>query len=227
MRGHAVPLIASGRGTARALDTYSGTCHELSPCFSCRQFRRCVEARRACASAAALMAKKNKPFACIDTHAGAGGYDLGGAEARRTGEGEAALRGLLAATARRHAGAVARYLAPVRHLRRANSVPAGARSRHYPGSPRWSRAAAARRATGCVACELHAEDARRSKREFAGDRQVEVRQRTATRSEGAAAAGGAARPGADRSALRGARRIRPIWRARRARRCAASPPASI
>jgi 23S rRNA A2030 N6-methylase RlmJ len=51
--------------------------------------------------------------------------------------------------------------------------------RHYPGSPRLVRAAL-RPGDRFVACELHPQDALALKREFAGDRAVEVRQATAT-----------------------------------------------
>src|SRR5437016_3103158 len=40
--------------------------------------------------------KKQKPFAVIDTHAGRGIYDIGGAEAQKTGEASEGIRRLLA-----------------------------------------------------------------------------------------------------------------------------------
>jgi 23S rRNA (adenine2030-N6)-methyltransferase len=51
----------------------------------------------------------------------------------------------------------------------------GAVPRHYPGSPRLVRAAL-RPTDRLIACELHPEDALKLRREFAGDRAVEVRQ---------------------------------------------------
>src|SRR5262249_50304807 len=47
-------------------------------------------------------------------------------------------------------------------------------TRHYPGSPRFVRSAL-RAGDRFVACELHPEDALALKREFAGDRAVDVR----------------------------------------------------
>ena len=70
--------------------------------------------------------------------------------------------------------AVARYLAAVAAYDR-KFGPAGGALRRYPGSPRLVRAAL-RPGDRFVACELHPQDALALKREFAGDRAVEVRQ---------------------------------------------------
>jgi 23S rRNA (adenine2030-N6)-methyltransferase len=69
---------------------------------------------------------------------------------------------------------VARYLAAVAAYDR-KFGPAGGKPRRYPGSPRLVRAAL-RPGDRFVACELHPEEALALKREFAGDRAVEVRQ---------------------------------------------------
>ena len=70
--------------------------------------------------------------------------------------------------------AVARYLAAVTAYDR-KFGPAGGQLRRYPGSPRLVRAAL-RPGDRFIACELHPEEALLLKREFAGDRAVEVRQ---------------------------------------------------
>jgi 23S rRNA (adenine2030-N6)-methyltransferase len=120
-----------------------------------------------------LTAKDKKLFV-LDTHAGAGGYDLWGDQARRTGEAESGIVRLAAAPRSGMPAAVARYLAAVAAYDR-KFGPAGGPPRRYPGSPRLVRAAL-RPGDRFVACELHPEEALALKREFAGDRAVEVRQ---------------------------------------------------
>lgn len=83
---------------------------------------------------AQAMARKDKPWVYLDTHAGSGGYDLGGAEATRTGE---AAEGALRLSA---LGEVPEPLAGwLRIVRAAN--PSGT-WRHYPGSPAFVQALA-------------------------------------------------------------------------------------
>jgi 23S rRNA (adenine2030-N6)-methyltransferase len=120
-----------------------------------------------------LTAKDKKLFV-LDTHAGAGGYDLGGSLARRTGEAEAGIVRLAAAPRAGMPAAVVRYLAAVAAYDR-KFGPAGGKPGRYPGSPRLVRAAL-RPGDRFIACELHPEEALALKREFAGDRAVEVRQ---------------------------------------------------
>ncbi|MCA0301405.1 MAG: 23S rRNA (adenine(2030)-N(6))-methyltransferase RlmJ [Proteobacteria bacterium] len=122
-----------------------------------------------------LLTAKDKKLFVLDTHGGAGGYDLAGDAARRTGEAEAGI-GRLAEAASREAAppAVQRYLAAVAAFDR-KFGPVGPSPRHYPGSPRLVRAAL-RPGDRFVACELHPQEALALKREFAGDRAVEVRQ---------------------------------------------------
>jgi 23S rRNA (adenine2030-N6)-methyltransferase len=124
-----------------------------------------------------LLTAKDKKLFVLDTHAGAGGYDLADDKARRTGEAEAGV-GLLAAAERTGMpDAVARYLAAVAAYDRkfSSGKSAAAAPRRYPGSPRLIRAAL-RPGDRFVACELHPVDALALKREFAGDRAIEVRQ---------------------------------------------------
>ncbi len=121
-----------------------------------------------------LLVAKGKKLFVLDTHAGAGGYDLTTGFAQRTGEAEAGVLRLAAAASSGMPEAVARYLAAVAAYDR-KFGPAGGRLRRYPGSPRLIRAAL-RSGDRFVACELHPQEALALKREFAGDRAVEVRQ---------------------------------------------------
>ena len=121
-----------------------------------------------------LLTAKDKKLFVLDTHAGAGGYDLSGSRARRTGEAEAGVVRLAAAPRTGMPAAVARYLAAVAAYDR-KFGPAGGPPRRYPGSPRLVRAGL-RPGDRFIACELHPEEALALKREFAGDRAVEVRQ---------------------------------------------------
>lgn len=127
-----------------------------------------------------LLTAKDKKLFVLDTHGGAGGYDLAGDAARRTGESEAGIARLAGAAAGGGSvpPAVARYLAAVAaYDRKFGPRPEapGAGPRHYPGSPRLVRAGL-RPGDRFVACELHPQEALSLKREFAGDRAVEVRQ---------------------------------------------------
>jgi 23S rRNA (adenine2030-N6)-methyltransferase len=121
-----------------------------------------------------LLTAKDKKLFVLDTHAGAGGYDLSGAQAQRTGEAEAGIVRLMGAPRAGMPPAVARYLAAVAAYDR-KFGPAGEGLRRYPGSPRLVRAML-RAGDRFIACELHPEEALSLKREFAGDRAVEVRQ---------------------------------------------------
>ena len=121
-----------------------------------------------------LLTAKDKKLFVLDTHAGAGGYDLAGGLARRSGEAEAGIARLAAAPRAGMPPAVVRYLAAVAAYDRKFGPPGGA-IRRYPGSPRLVRAAL-RPGDRFIACELHPADALALKREFAGDRAVEVRQ---------------------------------------------------
>ena len=121
-----------------------------------------------------LLTAKDKKLFVLDTHAGAGGYDLSGNQARRTGEAETGIVRLAAASRASMPAAVVRYLAAVAAYDR-KFGPATDGPRRYPGSPRLVRGAL-RPGDRFIACELHPEEALLLKREFAGDRAVEVRQ---------------------------------------------------
>jgi 23S rRNA (adenine2030-N6)-methyltransferase len=108
---------------------------------------------------------KDKPFFYLDTHAGAGRYDLGGAAARKTGEFAQGVARL--ASGERLPEAMRDYLAAVRTLNRSGEL------RFYPGSPRIARHFL-RPQDRMVLCEQHPEEYGRLKAEFAGDEQVAV-----------------------------------------------------
>ena len=84
-----------------------------------------------------LLTAKDKKLFVLDTHAGAGRYDLAGGLAQRTGEAERGIGRLLAAPPTDMPAAVARYLSAVRAYDR-KFGPGGA-LHHYPGSPRLIR----------------------------------------------------------------------------------------
>lgn len=121
-----------------------------------------------------LLTVKDKKLFVLDTHAGAGGYDLTSEQSARTREAEAGVLRLMALPRTGMPGAVARYLAAVTAYDR-KFGPASGGLRRYPGSPRLVRAAL-RPGDRFIACELHPSDSLSLKREFAGDRAVEVRQ---------------------------------------------------
>ncbi len=110
------------------------------------------------------LAAKDKPFCYLDTHAGAGRYDLAAEAARKTGEFQHGIARLWASAP---PPAFTDYLAAVRALN------ADGHLRFYPGSPRLVRYFL-RPQDRMVLCELHPQEYAHLKDEFAGDRQVAV-----------------------------------------------------
>lgn len=113
------------------------------------------------------LVRKDAAYCYLDSHAGAGRYDLCSAEAAKNAEHRSGIDLLW----RRDDLPVALlpYLEAVRSL----NPQVGERPRYYPGSPRLARAFL-RRQDRMVLTELHPEDAARLRAEFAGDRQVAV-----------------------------------------------------
>jgi 23S rRNA (adenine2030-N6)-methyltransferase len=111
------------------------------------------------------LARKPAPFRVLDTHAGAGAYDLGSAEARRGGEWQAGISRLLDAMD----GPLALYAALARE--------AGAPAR-YPGSPALVRALL-RPEDRLVCVELHGEEHAILRARFRDDPRVSVHRRDA------------------------------------------------
>ena len=111
--------------------------------------------------------KKDTPFCYLDTHAGAGRYDLSLEAAQKTGEYRHGI-------ARLWSGAsppeeLADYLAAVTAVNRGDAL------RYYPGSPRIARHFL-RPQDRMVLLETHPEEAAALTREFVHDRQVAVHQ---------------------------------------------------
>ena len=111
--------------------------------------------------------QKEKPFFVLDTHAGAGRYDLASVEAMKTKEAEGGILRLWAAP--RVPPELEDYLACVRAL---NARSKGA-PRWYPGSPRLVRQLL-RPQDRLVAVELHPDDAKKLAAEFRRDPEVKV-----------------------------------------------------
>ena len=113
----------------------------------------------------ALMARKEQPFAYIDSHAGIGLYDLKGDQASRTGEyleGIARLWGeqeLPAATAD--------------YMRVLHEMNPDGELRYYPGSPELARRLSRERER-ILLNEKHPEDGKLLKDNMKGDRRVAV-----------------------------------------------------
>jgi 23S rRNA (adenine2030-N6)-methyltransferase len=107
--------------------------------------------------------EKPAPFRVIDTHAGAGAYDLGGPEAARTGEWRDGIGRLVATTLAPPAAAlIADYLAAITARNPAGKFSA------YPGSPALARALM-RRQDRLIACELEPKAAAALAAELRGD----------------------------------------------------------
>ncbi len=104
--------------------------------------------------------KKPRPFSMLDTHAGAGGYNLAAPEAVRTGEWQSGIGKLMDDPP----VPLAAYVALVRA--------AGC----FPGCCLLARSVM-RPADRLICCELHPEDHAALKRRFADDRQVAVHHR--------------------------------------------------
>lgn len=115
------------------------------------------------------MKRKETPFAVFDMHAGAGVYDLWGDAAGRTGEWQDGIARLVAEP---DLPELADYLQVVRSLNAPGEL------RIYPGSPLLIRRLM-RPQDRLVLAELHPEDARLLKGNFAGDPQVAVHHRDA------------------------------------------------
>jgi 23S rRNA (adenine2030-N6)-methyltransferase len=112
--------------------------------------------------------RKPAPICVLDTHAGAGAYDLSAGPAERTGEWRGGIGRLLDDPPQ----ALARYVGLVRQLGL------------YPGSPALIRALL-RPGDRLVCCELHTDDAAALRRRFARDSQVAVHHRDAWEGLGA------------------------------------------
>jgi 23S rRNA (adenine2030-N6)-methyltransferase len=117
--------------------------------------------------------EKAAPFCYFDTHAGAGRYDLRGAEAAKTGEAEDGIGRLLGAQA-----ALPRLLRTYLDLIAALNLAgySGHAIAIYPGSPLIA-SHLLRQSDRAVLCELQGDEAAALKALFAGDPRIGVHQR--------------------------------------------------
>ena len=112
--------------------------------------------------------RKEKPFRVIDTHAGAGVYDLSSEQAQKTGEWRSGIARLRAATLPENAAALLRpYLDIVDHYNPTEDLTA------YPGSPAIVRQLLRGR-DRLTAIELHPEASFALKTRFSGDFQTRI-----------------------------------------------------
>jgi 23S rRNA (adenine2030-N6)-methyltransferase len=109
--------------------------------------------------------QKEAPLSLIDTHAGAGVYDLTGVQAGKTGE---AKDGILRIDAQDAPAALSPYREIVRE---ANG--GGAEVKAYPGSPALMLALA-RQNDRVFACELHPEDSEALRRALGADPRLRI-----------------------------------------------------
>lgn len=112
--------------------------------------------------------RKQAPFAYVDSHAGIGAYDLGSAQAEKTGEWQDGIAKVMAAA--ETPDELAPFLEVVRDLNPDGGL------RHYPGSPMIA-AKLARGHDRLALCELHPEDAAELRQRFHHDRRVGVHHR--------------------------------------------------
>lgn len=115
----------------------------------------------------ALMARKDTPFAYLDSHSGIGLYDLLGDEASRTGEWESGIGRLWERDDLPEL--LQDYLAVVRALNPDGGL------EFYPGSPELARRLT-RPQDRVMLNELHPEDGRLLKANMAGERRISVHQ---------------------------------------------------
>jgi 23S rRNA (adenine2030-N6)-methyltransferase len=113
-------------------------------------------------------ARKPAPYFVLDTHAGAGRYDLEAEASRRTDEAASGIGRLL----QRPSPVLGRYIALVERMGL------------YPGSPTLIRAVL-REGDRLACCELHPEDATILRRQFHRDPQVDVHERSGWEALGA------------------------------------------
>ncbi|HAC68029.1 MAG TPA: 23S rRNA (adenine(2030)-N(6))-methyltransferase RlmJ [Pseudomonas sp.] len=117
---------------------------------------------------AALLARKETPFAYLDSHSGVGRYDLAGDQASRTDEWREGIGRLWALES--VPAAFVGYREAVAALNTGDAL------RYYPGSPELMRQAL-RPQDRLLLNELHPEDGQLLKENMAGDRRVAVHQK--------------------------------------------------
>ena len=148
------------------------------------------------------LARKDAPFRFIDTHAGAGRYDLAGAEAQRSPEWRDGVARLVKASPPRAGRCAARTLP-----RAIGPLDASGRAGLLSRARRRSRRRCCAPQDRIALCEAHPEEREKLDRGARPRRPAQHRRRRRLcRAQRLAAAEGAARPRPDRSAVRGRRR---------------------
>ncbi|MGE4372918.1 MAG: 23S rRNA (adenine(2030)-N(6))-methyltransferase RlmJ [Xanthobacter sp.] len=118
------------------------------------------------------LGRKDAPYRVLDTHAGAGLYDLAGSSAQRTLEAEAGIERLLAAELPASAAELlSPYLDAVRTLRADGA-------QLYPGSPALTLALS-RPQDRFIFCELHPEERARLEKRLGDDPRAKIIQQDA------------------------------------------------
>jgi len=116
----------------------------------------------------AYLGKKDTPYRVIDTHAGAGLYDLAGANAQKTGEADLGIERVLKADLAPAAEELlAPYLDAVRHLR------SHAGARRYPGSPALALALS-RPQDRFLFCELNRDEKTKLENNIGADARAKI-----------------------------------------------------
>lgn len=116
----------------------------------------------------AYLCRKDNPFRVLDTHAGAGLYDLAGADAQRTLEADAGIERVLAAPLpEKAAPLLAPYLDAIRRLR------AESGRRLYPGSPALALALS-RPQDRFLFCELNKEERAKLEKRVGSDARAKI-----------------------------------------------------
>ena len=158
------------------------------------------------AACSCICASKPAAFRVIDTHAGAGLYDLAAPKPARPANGATASTDCSTPTRHRVRALLAPYLDAVAAFNPPDRLAV------YPGSPALARHFL-RRQDRLIACELEPHAAAALARNLRGDARVKAIAIDGwTALVGLCSAEGAARRGAGRSAVRAAGRIRRGWR---------------
>ena len=114
------------------------------------------------------MQRKDKGFLFVDTHAGAGRYDLGGADTHHGAEAKFGANVVIEAADALQSEELQAYVAAVRLLRTTLDLPLA-----YPGSP-WLAAQMLRPQDSGVCCELVPAQCRALERSLGGFRRMRV-----------------------------------------------------
>lgn len=120
----------------------------------------------------AYLGRKDAPFRVLDTHAGAGFYDLAGADAQRTLEADTGIEAVLAAAdagtlPEKAAPLLAPYLDTIRQMR------AESGRRLYPGSPALALALS-RPQDRFLFCELNKDERAKLEKRVGGDGRAKI-----------------------------------------------------